>query len=103
MLPRVSRPLVPLDAVTLRAPQLGTMNDHHERGNCRPLALLTPGIRGATRGRRLHVLIALCSVSALALAWNTLPPALTRGPYLQSASATGITVVFRTSTAETST
>src|SRR5262245_60547648 len=54
--------------------------------------------------RRLpRALLVLCSASVLALAWSALPPNLTRGPYLQSASATGITVVFQTSTADTST
>src|SRR5262245_10839765 len=57
----------------------------------------------ASRRRWPHVLLALACGSALAWAWSALPPTLARGPYLQSASATGITVVFRTSSAAAST
>lgn len=55
-----------------------------------------------SRGRRRlgwHALLAVSLASALALAWNALPPSLTRGPYLQNSSDTGITVVFKTSSA----
>src|SRR5262245_55113684 len=48
-------------------------------------------------GRRL--LLVLISFKLLSWAWVSAPPLLTRGPYLQSASASGITLVCKTSTA----
>ena len=61
-------------------------------------AAVSPGTK-----RWLRALLVLCFGSVLARAWSVLPPSLTRGPYLQSTSTTGITVVFRTSSAATST
>jgi PKD repeat protein len=62
-----------------------------------------PSARPRGAGRWLQALLLVSCGSALAWAWSALPPSLVRGPYLQSASESGITVVFRTSTAATST
>src|SRR5262245_39294786 len=54
-----------------------------------------------TRWPRLLVL-STCAL-LLASSWRAAPPTLTRGPYLQSPTATSITVVFKTSAAATTT
>jgi len=48
---------------------------------------------------RCRIALVLLSCLLLSWAWVSAPPALTRGPYLQSASASGITLVCRTSAA----
>src|SRR5262245_9179158 len=57
------------------------------------------------RSERRWPRILLLSSSALLLAWSwqAIPPTLTRGPYLQSQTATSITVVYRTSSSAATT
>jgi len=53
----------------------------------------------ARQRRSARLLLPLASALVLAWAWQSAPPTLVRGPYLQSPGTTGITVVFRTSSA----
>jgi hypothetical protein len=63
-----------------------------------------PVSRPSARTRRWsHVAAALLFGSVLAWAWSAAPATLPRGPYLQSATSTGITVVYRTSSSTATT
>ncbi len=60
------------------------------------------GTQRSLHGKALRGLSVLCFGAVLTWAWRAAPPALSRGPYLQSTSDTGVTVVFQTSSAATS-
>jgi PKD repeat protein len=49
----------------------------------------------------IRTALALLAGTALAWAWRSAPPALTRGPYLQATGETGLTLVCKTATSTT--
>ncbi len=74
------------------------MMNSNERSSFSRLSLFT----ASRRRRALRVVPALLLGAALTWAWRSAAPSLTRGPYLQDTSATGTTLVFRTSSSATS-
>src|SRR5262245_14793669 len=92
---RSTRELVP--------PRRGNMKNSHQPCPAPRSRRALPERDGVRPRRWLHAALALSAGTVLAWAWSALPATLTRGPYLQSTSSTGITVVFRTSAAGTST
>src|SRR5262245_32242668 len=82
----------------MRPPRhLPLADDSRERtGRSPSLAAAPPRPKRAGSALWWRALSLLCPGAVLTWAWQSGPPLLTRGPYQQSLSATGITIVCKT-------